>query len=73
MKDLNFKHFIDDSQKCAEFAGKFMSELEKLKKKRGYLILENDTGVGIIQSTEINAIYISEQAPEIISKDETIG
>lgn len=65
MKDLSFKHFVDDSQKCDEFRDRFIAYIEKLKRKGKYLILDIDTGMMIVRPTEINAIYIYEEKPPV--------
>jgi hypothetical protein len=70
MKDLNFKHFVDDNQPIFDFINKFITEIEKLRKKGGYLLLNNDPGCAAIRPSEINAIYISEEKGEILPKEE---
>lgn len=55
-KEVHFEHFIDDSQSLEDCAEKFM---EKVNKKKGFLILPNPSNISIVRASEVKALDIS--------------
>lgn len=71
-KEINYRHFVDDSLEIPEFFEKFIKNLQKLKKKNGYLVLEDGNNIAAIKVTEINSFCISPDAPKIEQNNENI-